>query len=93
VTRTDRRGGRLWRSLPPSPPQSPLYVAVEACDVAETTRRRTSAGVDASATRSRGNFGTGLEGRTAEDDLGRVCAALTTAAGEEDSGGFSTTTS
>ena len=92
MTRTDCRGGTLWRVLPPPPPPSPIYIAVETRDVAETTRGRTSTGVDESSTCSRGNFGIGLEGRTAADDFGRVCAALTTAAGEDDSGWFSTAT-
>ena len=60
------------------------------CNIAETTRGCTSAGVDASS-------GTGLEWGAAgsdEDDVcgvGAVCAALMAAAGEEGSDGFSTT--
>ena len=60
------------------------------CDAAKITRGRTSAGVDASS-------GTGLEGGTAGSDedavcgVGAVCAALTAAAGDEGSGGCSTT--
>lgn len=94
LTRTDRRGNISSRALPPPPPP---YAGMGACNVSETTRGCTSAEVDASAGCSRGNSGTGLEERTAgsdEDDVGRVdavCATLTTAAGEEGSGGFSTT--
>ena len=94
MTRTDRRSSC---ALPPRPPPPPPYARMGTCNIVETTRCRTSAEVDASASCSRGNSGTGLEERTAgpdEDDVGRVgvvCATLTTAAGEEDSGGFSTT--
>ena len=63
---------------------------VGTCDVAKTTRGRRSAGVDASS-------GTGLEEGTVGSDedavcgVGAVCAALTAAAEEEGSGGFSAT--
>ena len=97
LTRTDRRGNIPSRALPPPPPPPPPYARVGTCNVPETTLGRTSAGVDASAAGSRGNSGTGLEERTAgsgKDGVGRVgevCATLTMAAGEEGSGGFSTT--
>jgi len=96
VTRTDRRGSISSRALVPPPPRPrPPYVAVGTCNVAETTRGRTSAGVDPSAGCSPGNSGweVGTAGSD-ENDVAKasaICTALKTAAGEEGSDGFSTT--
>ena len=88
---------RLPPALPPLRPPRPPYVGVGTCDVAETTGGRTSAGIDASSACPWGSSGTGSESGIARSEEGGVgregasCAALTTAAGEERSDGFSTT--